>query len=397
MLKHRKLLVLLMAVLAGSLSNSGELKKEQKKDGPRVEVTGSAPVVLWHNPVDISTRDLFYGAGGKDHEPRGGFTFVEEDLEGSNPKFVVRDEDGVKWKVKLGNEARPETAAARLVWAAGFVTNEDYFVPELHVSEMPTHLHRGQSLVGPGGTVHNVRLKRHLKDEEKTGIWSWRDNPFHSTRELNGLRVMMALINNWDLKDVNNAVYQQKKPSSKGKAGAKEKADGAEAQDGEGAKDGDGPKDGADSKKSASEKDRAGAKDASAEGGSERIYVVSDLGGSFGSNGIRRTHAQSKDNLEAYTRSKFITHVNGDYVDFATPGRPALIVLFSPQDYFRRLGLRWIGRQIPIADARWMGQVLAQLSPKQIRDAFRAAGYSPQEVEGFATVIQDRIARLNRL
>jgi hypothetical protein len=44
-----------------------------------------------------------------------------------------------------------------------------------------------------------------------------------------------------------------------------------------------------------------------------------------------------------------------------------------------------------------MGQILAQLSPGQIRDAFRAAGYSSQEIEGFASVIQNRIAQLNKL
>ncbi len=34
-----------------------------------------------------------------------------------------------------------------------------------------------------------------------------RDDPFEDTREWNGLRVMMALMNNWDLKDENNAIY----------------------------------------------------------------------------------------------------------------------------------------------------------------------------------------------
>ena len=65
-------------------------------------------------------------------------------------------------------------------------------------------LKRGQKLVGPDGTMHNVRLKRYLKDEKKVGEWKWRDNPFTRQRELNGLRVMMALMNNWDLKDENN-------------------------------------------------------------------------------------------------------------------------------------------------------------------------------------------------
>jgi hypothetical protein len=44
-----------------------------------------------------------------------------------------------------------------------------------------------------------------------------------------------------------------------------------------------------------------------------------------------------------------------------------------------------------------MGQLLGQLSPEQIRDAFRAAGYSPQEVEGFTRVVEERIGQLEKL
>ena len=46
---------------------------------------------------------------------------------------------------------------------------------------------------------------------KKVGTWNWRHNPFKGTREFNGLRVMMALLSNWDLKDENNAVYADSK------------------------------------------------------------------------------------------------------------------------------------------------------------------------------------------
>jgi hypothetical protein len=299
MLKQHKAVVLLLAILAGSLPVSGDLKKPQKKRDPKVEVTGSAPVVLWRNPVDLSTRDLFHGPGGKSHEPRGAMTFVEENRDGSNPKFVVRDNDGVQWKVKLDEEVRSETAASRLIWAAGFTTNENYYVPELRVSEMPERLHRGQKYVERDGTVHHARLKRDVPSMQKTGIWRWRNNPFRDTREMNGLRVMMALINNWDLKDVNNAVYRQRKiPAKEG-----------------GAADGGG--------------------ESKAEPEYESVYVVSDLGASFGNIGLG--HAHFKNNLAAYSRSKFITRVTEDYVDFSTPGRPGLTVLINPHEYFTRV------------------------------------------------------------
>src|ERR1700678_783222 len=106
-----------------------------------------AGAVVWQDPGDIASRDLYYGPGGEKDQPHGPFTFEKEDLDGSNPKFVVRDRDGVKWKVKLGTEARPETVASRLVWSVGYFTDEDYFLADFKADAMPAHLHRGQELV----------------------------------------------------------------------------------------------------------------------------------------------------------------------------------------------------------------------------------------------------------
>src|SRR6266446_3791342 len=182
----------------------------KKRFDGKVETTITGPAVLWRNPQDIAARNLFYGPGGEQHQPRRPFMFLKEDLYGSNPKFIVGDQDGVQWKVKLGTEARPETAASRLVWAVGYFADEDYFLADLRVDNMPPRLHRGQKLVASDGSIHGARLKRYLEGEKKIGTWEWRRDPFTGTRELNGLRVMMALINNWDLKDENNGVYQEK-------------------------------------------------------------------------------------------------------------------------------------------------------------------------------------------
>src|SRR5258707_15832068 len=77
----------------------------KKRDIVKAEITnGDKPAVLWRNPTDIATRDLFYGSGGKEHEPHGPVSFLKEDPNGTNPKIVVRDRDGVKWKVKMGPE-----------------------------------------------------------------------------------------------------------------------------------------------------------------------------------------------------------------------------------------------------------------------------------------------------
>lgn len=305
----------------------------------------SAPAYLWSNPADISSRDLYYGPGGKEHAPHTTFTFLKEDLSGTNPKFDVRDENGVKWRVKLGVEARPEVVATRLVWAVGYFANEDYFLSDLRVENMP-RLKRGQNLVSSDGTMQNVRLKRFPEGEKKIGEWKWRDNPFTRQRELNGLRIMMALMNNWDLKDENNSIYEQKH---------------------------------------------------SDDGSPELHYAVSDLGASFGTTGRSWTHSRSKGNLDSYQHSKFIRKTTSEYVDLNVPTRPALIYLATPKEFFSRMGMRWIGQHIPRDDARWIGGLLAQLSDDQIRDAFRAAGYSAKQVDVWAKVVEGRIAELQRL
>lgn len=304
------------------------------------EVASGGHSVLWRNPADIASRDLFYGSGGEQNQPRGPFTFVEEDLDGTNPKFVVRDRDGVKWKVKLGMEARPETVASRIAWAVGYFTDYEYFVQDLQISDMPAHLHRGQALVDPDGSVHNARLKRHAKDERDIGTWHWRRDPFTGSREWNGLRVLMAVINNWDLKDANNRVFQK---------------------------------------------------------GPDSIYLVSDLGASFGSAGRSWPRGKAKGNLDSYSESKFIRKMTATSVTFAVPARPSFIYLVNPKEYISRLRLEWIGKSVPRGDAKWMGTLLANLSPRQIRDAFRAAGYKPQEVEGFSAMLERRIAMLRDL
>ena len=299
------------------------------------------PDVLWRDPGPIQSRDLFYGPGGKRNQPPPGtFTFVKEDLKGTNPKLIVRDRNGVRWKVKLGIEARPETAASRIVWAAGYFADEDYFIERLRVEGLPPRLHRGQKFVTPDGFVSNARLKRQPPGTENEGTWSWRDDPFTGTRELNGLRVVMALINNWDLKDENNKIRDN---------------------------------------------------------GRERRYLVTDLGASFGTPGRSWPFHKERGDLESYSRAPLYRKISGSEVDFRAPGRPKFVFLVNPLEYIRHVHLEWVGHRIPREDARWIGRLLAQLSHRQVEDAFRAAKYSPQEVDGFSKALERRIAQLSDL
>jgi hypothetical protein len=113
---------------------------------------GTAQPALWREPANIKTRDLFFAPGGKDRQPQGRLTFIEEDMDGTNPKFSVVDERGVRWKVKLGVEAQPETVATRFVWAVGYFADEDYYLLQVKVEKLP-RLRRGRKFVSADGTA----------------------------------------------------------------------------------------------------------------------------------------------------------------------------------------------------------------------------------------------------
>ncbi len=337
---HSQIVLCLLLAFGAILPSQLPAQSHNDSKAPAI----SERALLWSDPRDVRSRDLFYGPGGKEHAPRLPVKFVDEDREGGNPKFDVVDDAGKKWRAKLGLEAQPEVVSARLLWAVGYVANENYFVPDLVVGDLPAHLHRGQEFVHSGGHVSNVRLQRHPTGKHKgkrAGNWEWRHNPFVGTREFDGLRVMMALISNWDLTTANTAIREDKQ--------------------------------------------------------GEELYEVSDVGSSFGKNGRGFHDGTSKNNLDAYRKSKFIAKVTPDYVDFNFPTRPPIIFIFALKMYMDLAGPHWIGHHIPRAHVKWIAGLLAQLSPQQIRDAFRAAGYTPEQIEQYSTAVQERIASLTRL
>jgi hypothetical protein len=329
---------LLLAIFAGLLLTSSAFAQKEHKDKNRHT---NGKLFLWQDPGDIKSKNLLLGAGGGD-KAQPPLTFDKEDMEGHSPKFDAKDATGVKWKVKLGPEAQTEPVASRLLWAMGYFANENYFEHDLAVQGLP-RLKRGnnfESTVNGETRVQDARLQVHQLGK-KDGDWSWKKNPFLNTREFNGLRVMMALMRNWDLKDDNNAVYI--------------------------AKDG------------------------------TQLYEVTDVGSTFGMTGRSYTDAMSKNDLPRYQRAKFITKVKPDYVDFNFPTHAPLLFIFAPSFFLHVLTNHWVGKHIPREDAKWIGGLLGQLTHEQICDAFRAGGYKPEEVEGFARILEARIADLNRL
>jgi hypothetical protein len=307
---------------------SKKQKEEKKKEAPESVGAKEARPVMWEEPSDIESRDLFYGPGGAEGAPdaNGKFTFEARSKKGTSEKIQVVDDKGRKWTVKFGPEAKPETAATRIVWAAGYHVDQDYFVKRTHIE-------------GRGGfDVWDVRFERRDDGYKEEGFWPWDTNPFNGTRELQGLKVLMALLNNWDLKIDNNKIVR---PNKKG----------------------------------------GGDRDT-------RVYYDADLGATFGSTGsffsklpfFGNAPAGSKGDPDAYSKQVFIDGVKNGMVMFHYKGK-------NPKAL----------EGVTVENARWMGELLGRLSDKQLSDAFRASGFSDAEVDTYQKSLRNRINQLRNL
>ena len=183
---NRSILIGLLLLLATSHSFAQGKKKSEEQ--------AAGKPVLWQEG-DIATRDLLNGPGGTEMQPDvSRVTFVEEDKQGHNKKYRIKDANGHEWVAKLGREAQPETAAVRILYGLGYVTEINYLVPTITI---------------PGkGTFQNVRLEARPGNIKRLDEWKWKDNPFVGTNELQGLKIMMVFFTNWDLLDMQNKVLQ---------------------------------------------------------------------------------------------------------------------------------------------------------------------------------------------
>ncbi|HEX5886915.1 MAG TPA: hypothetical protein VFY67_20410 [Pyrinomonadaceae bacterium] len=335
-----------IAVLSALLILSHSTPAVAQKPAKQKDTAGTP--VLWRDPGVISARDLRYGPGSAELAPVPPFTFVSEDKSGSSPKFSVKDSKGVEWKVKLGEEAQAETVVVRLLWAMGYFSEEAYYFDRVQVTALP-RLSRGREFI-EGDFVRGARFEPRREGVKRGAEWDWEVNPFAGSRELDGLKVLMVLLNNYDVRVSNNRILHV----------TDEKSGRAEAQ-----------------------------------------YFVTDLGatlGNVGGLGGKRT----KNNLEDFASSQFIqgTHADGT-VKFAYSTRPKNLGIFAavfrPSYHARQVKKEKVMQSARIEHARWIGTQLSQLSDEQLRDAFDAAGYSKDTREAYIKVLRDRINQLTRL
>lgn len=176
-----------VALVIACISTYAAAQDDKTKD------TTTGKPVLWER-TDVASFDTSLGAGGAEMQPdlSGPVTFIEEQTGGYSKKYKIKDAAGRTWIAKIGDEAQSETAAVRLLSAIGYKTDINYLVPKLTI---------------PGkSSFTNVRLEARPDDFTRGGTWSWKDNPFKGTREFQGLKIMMALLNNWDMKEANNVI-----------------------------------------------------------------------------------------------------------------------------------------------------------------------------------------------
>lgn len=325
--------VLILTVSLGANAQDSRSKNKHKAATP----------VLWRDPGEISQRNLRYGPGSPRLAPLPPFRFIEEDKSGESPKFDVRDARGVKWSVKLGEEAQAETVASRLVWAPGYFAEEAYYFQRARIRNLPK-LSRGRKFV-EGSFVRGARFEPRRSHVKRGDKWDWNKNPFAGSRELDGLKVIMILLNNFDARADNNRILHDSRMSH------------------------------------------------------EAQYVVSDLGATLGrAGGLGGT--RTKNNLADFLSTRFVMGVEDGKVEFDYDTRPTklgMLTIVYPPYYLGEVSKENSMRGIPVAHARWIGSLLSQLTDEQLRDSFRAANYPPGTMESYVKSLRERILQLTQL
>jgi hypothetical protein len=228
--------------------------------------------------------------------------------------------------VKFGSEPRPETAATRIVWAVGYHTDQDYFVRHARIEGYDA------------ADMSEVRFERDNDGYKKVGRWDWNSNPFAGTRELDGLKTLMALLNNYDLKEDNNKIVTPGKSNSES---------------------------------------------------AKHVYFVSDLGATLGSTGHWFTELPLLGELATGSKGTAKQFAEHGFIDGVSKGE----VQFHMQ---RRRANRAL-KGVKVENARWIGELMARLSDNQIADAFRAGGFDETETAIYVRALRDRIRQLQNL
>jgi hypothetical protein len=118
-------------------------------------------------------------------------------------------------------------------------------------------------------------------------------------------------------------------------------------------------------------------------GSAEHHYVISDLGATFGKLGNNNLPfffrlGRKTNDPATWNEAGFISDIKDGKIDFDFKGKG-----------------RGLMTDITIEQGRWLAEQLKELTDKQITDAFRAANYSPDEVELLKVGFKERVKELD--
>jgi hypothetical protein len=299
-----------------------------------VSVCASAQI-LWKEPQQVRISGWTSGPGGEELAPHPPFQFVKEKAGGTNPKVEVRDAAGEIWTAKFGSEVHSDTFGARFLSALGYAAEPTFFIADGSITGIHD-LKRAKHYISKDGSFRNASFKLHLRGsgpDTGNASWSWVDNPFLGSRELGGLKIVVMLTSNWDVKD---------------------------------ARDGEGSNNGIIHPRSSSD---------------SSWFAVTDWGASLGKSGGFFQRDRWDWNGYRVQTPRFVRLAPNGNVDWGFKGKHG-------EDITRGVG---------VEDIRWLLPYLSRITDEDLQAGLKASGASNPVSREYTRLLRARILQLQRI
>jgi hypothetical protein len=192
-----RLTAVLLALTVGFGANGcGATALKSTAEGPP---TPDELAQLWVPPE--RNRDLFYGVGGSRlaPDPSAKYSVIEVKRGGFSRGYTVIGPGDREWSAKFPPEAGTEVVASRLLWGIGYHQPPVYLLPEWTAVKATSP--------NPQLPARFREKKPDLHGLDAGDPWSYYQNPFVGTPQMNGLLALQAMLGNSDLKDAQNVIY----------------------------------------------------------------------------------------------------------------------------------------------------------------------------------------------
>jgi hypothetical protein len=364
----RRILHFERLTLAALLLLTAVANGQKKEKGKHAEMRAAAIPMIWESRGPVTADEMTYGNGSKPEAPTpfpdGTFHFVREEIMSTFPKVEVKDSLGHKFKVKFGmgadSKSHSEVVSNRLLWAMGFRARHIYYVPSGMLDTFkagdPKHPSKHSKMGGhlvkdANGRYHfsDVTFTEKEDDELAEKPWGYEDSslPASITKspQFTWLKIFDVMVGNWDTASKNHAIYYVKNSA----------------------------------------------------GAIEAWYADKDVGTGYGnvhsgSGLVRKRPTRWK--LGDYQKASFViwdrghpnTEVSGGVIHFDFGVSPSMVHGQQVLDACSTVSK---------ADAKaFVEQVLNKIPEAAIREAFRTAGATQPEIDGFTTAVLNRIQEL---